>query len=180
MIALFSGGILLGVVGFHLFSQVGAIHELPLPRAILKGRTPPSPLYLSSSRDDAGTGRQVAQTEEITDSRRNAIVLAAEKVSPSVISISVIQTRVFRSDPFPLFGDPFFDEFFKDFYPPRVYKQQIQSLGSGVIIDREGSILTNEHVIHDEEEIKVTLPDGREFDGKILGADPSRVIPLAV
>ena len=116
--------------------------------------------------------------EEISHSRRNAIVRAAEKVGASVVSISVIQTRVYRSGPLSLFRDPFFDEFFRDFFPPREYKRQIQSLGSGVIINREGYVLTNDHVVRDAEQIKVTLPDGREFDGEILGADPSLDLAL--
>ena len=103
---------------------------------------------------------------EIDESRRTAIVRAAEEVSPSVVSISVL-SRVVASVPF--FEDPFFGEFWREFFPPRLYEREVQSLGSGVIISESGYIVTNAHVVKDAESIKVTLPDGRTFDGKIVG-----------
>ena len=117
---------------------------------------------------------QVAATDPLSSSRKNAIVLAAKKVGPAVVSINVIQTRIVRETPFVSpFGDDFFgDPFWKDFFPPRTYKEQLRSLGSGVLINKEGIILTNEHVVRGAETIKVTLPDGRKFDGKLLGTDP--------
>lgn len=69
------------------------------------------------------------------------------------------------------FGDDFFDRFFKPRFPEGEYK--IQGLGSGIIIDSEkGYIITNNHVVEDADELKVTLGDKREFDGKIVGTDP--------
>jgi S1-C subfamily serine protease len=63
--------------------------------------------------------------------------------------------------------------------------QQSQSLGSGVIVSADGYVLTNNHVIGDDQgqpierlQIKVTLPDGRELDGKIVGADPATDLAL--
>jgi serine protease Do len=117
---------------------------------------------------------QVAATDPVSSSRKNAIVLAAHKVGPAVVSINVIQTRIVRETPFASpFGDEFFgDPFWKDFFPSRTYKEQLRSLGSGVLINKEGIVLTNEHVVRGAETIKVTLPDGRKFDGKLLGTDP--------
>ncbi|MBU1998263.1 MAG: Do family serine endopeptidase [Candidatus Omnitrophota bacterium] len=69
-------------------------------------------------------------------------------------------------------GDEFFRRFFEDFFgeiPEQEYRQM--GLGSGVIIDAEGYILTNEHVINDADKITVTLPDGREFKGELKGKD---------
>ena len=70
--------------------------------------------------------------------------------------------------------DPFFDFFggdpFRDLRPPRQRREQ--SLGSGVIVSADGVIVTNNHVVEKAEEIKVLLPDKREFKGKVLGADP--------
>lgn len=110
--------------------------------------------------------------EEITQTRRNAIVRAAEKVGPAVVSISVVQIRTIRESPFlSPFGDDFFDEFWGKFFQPREYKQKVYSLGSGVIINEDGYVLTNEHVVRDADELKVTLPDGREVKGKIVGQD---------
>ncbi len=66
-------------------------------------------------------------------------------------------------------GDPF-ERFFKDKFPDREFKQQ--GLGSGVIVDKDGYILTNNHVVEGADEIKVILGDKREFEGKIIGTDP--------
>lgn len=118
--------------------------------------------------------QNVSNSFDISASRKNAIVLAAEKVGPSVVSITVIQTRIIRESPFfSPFGDDFFsDPFWRDFFPPRTYKEQLRSLGSGFITSPEGYILTNEHVVRGAETIKITLSDGRQFEGKLIGADP--------
>lgn len=107
---------------------------------------------------------------DIGGSRRNAIVMAAERVGPSVVSVSVLQTRVYRRS---ALGYPFNDEFFQRFFhPPLVeYREQVPGLGSGFIIDERGYVLTNEHVVHDAEEITVTLADGREMPGRLVGSD---------
>lgn len=114
---------------------------------------------------------------EITNSRRNAIVQAAQKVSPAVVSITVTQVRIVSTSPF-YFYDPFFDQFFSDFFPRRHIREQIKSLGSGVIISQDGYLLTNGHVVENATKIKVTLPDGRQFDAKIIDIDHSKDIAL--
>jgi len=111
----------------------------------------------------------------ISRSRRTAIVTAAQRVSPAVVSVSVVTTRIVRADPY---GLPFRDEFFDRFFPPSLYRERVPGLGSGVIVDADGIVLTNSHVIRDAEEVKVNLPDGRHFDAKLLGDSP--VYDLAV
>jgi serine protease Do len=111
----------------------------------------------------------------ISRSRRTAIVTAAQRVSPAVVSVSVVTTRLVRADPY---GLPFHDEFFDRFFPPSVYRERVPGLGSGVIVDADGIVLTNSHVIRDAEEVKVNLPDGRHFDAKLLGDSP--IYDLAV
>jgi serine protease Do len=115
-------------------------------------------------------GVAAAGSQSISASRRTAIVAAAERVSPAVVSVSVVATRVVRADPF---QGMFRDEFFERFFPPAEYKEKVPSLGSGVIIDRSGMLLTNEHVVREAEDIAVTLPDGRQFPAKVLGASPT-------
>jgi len=108
------------------------------------------------------------------NSLQGKIIKVVEKVSPAVVSISTEKTVKARGFEFPGWDESPFDEFFKHFfeeYPQREYKQR--GLGSGMIINRDGYILTNEHVIHgaDRDKIKVTLPDGRTFKAEIVGTD---------
>ena len=105
------------------------------------------------------------------DLRRTPIVAAVKKAGPAVVNISTEQI-VRRQSPFGS-SDPFFDQFFRDFFDPfprREYKQN--SLGSGVIIDKRRYVLTNYHVVLKASKITVTLADNREFEGEIVGSDP--------
>jgi len=101
----------------------------------------------------------------------------AERAAPSVVNIS--STKVLRAPGgpdeggSPFMDDPFFRRFFQ--LPPGQgipQERRAQSLGSGVIVDDEGIVLTNNHVIDGADEIKVTLADNREFDAELIGADP--------
>ena len=106
--------------------------------------------------------------------RRTGIVIAAERVMPAVVSITVLQTRTYSS---PFWVDPFFEEFFGNLFP-REFSQEIQSLGSGLIISQDGKIVTNAHVVEGATKIKVTLADGRTFDTNVIGIDD--VLDLAL
>jgi len=104
--------------------------------------------------------------------RRTAAVEVAQKVGPAVVNI-LTEVEVQQQNPFGRFrGDPFFDRFFRDFFDPGMPRTS-QSLGSGVLIDGKGHVLTNEHVIGRASRIKVSLQDGREFDATLVGADPN-------
>jgi len=103
--------------------------------------------------------------------RRTPVVVAVERVSPAVVNINTEEVVSQRVNPFSGFGDEFFDQFFQDFFPSQDYNYKRQSLGSGVIINQKGYILTNEHVISRASTIKVALSDNREFDAQLVGAD---------
>ncbi len=102
----------------------------------------------------AGSGESRASEPDI---RRDAAVLATEKVLPSVVNIAT-ETIIEYHD--------FYDELLRQFYGarPPVRQQKTFSLGSGVIIDEDGYILTNFHVVRRASRIQVKLWDGREFD----------------
>lgn len=94
------------------------------------------------------------------------------KVAPAVITVHS-QMRVRQSQQYPFTVDPFFREFFGDRGPqqPPVERQR-QGLGSGVIIDASGYILTNHHVIDGADQIKVDLNDNRTLEARVVGSDP--------
>ncbi len=95
----------------------------------------------------------------------------AEKLMPSVVNISTTQTIRTTTNQFPFQfppGSPF-EEMFKDFQRPTERKSS--SLGSGFIIDKNGTIVTNNHVIANAEDILVRV-NSKEYKAKVLGSDP--------
>ncbi len=144
-------------------------------------------LYLPEGDEPASRapapGLAVAEEQSVVESaiaasRATAIVRAAQRVGPAVVSITVIQTRVVRTSPRSPFWDPFFDQFFRDFFGEHRYIERVPSLGSGVILTEDGLIVTNEHVVHEGTDIKVTLTDGRQFDAEIVASDPEYDLAL--
>lgn len=109
----------------------------------------------------------------------------ADTASPAVVNISTVKTikdggPVFRHFYQSPWGDqdPFKDFFEKFFGDEQQQEFKQRSLGSGFIIDKDGYIVTNNHVIADADEIKVKLNSGKEYDAKIIGRDPSTDIAL--
>ncbi|MBM4034849.1 MAG: PDZ domain-containing protein [Planctomycetes bacterium] len=112
--------------------------------------------------------------------RRTPVVIAVEKAGPGVVNISTEQIVVRQGDPFFGFRDPFFDQFFRDYFDRFQRPQQFRahSLGSGVIIDPEGHVVTNEHVVRKASRIDVTLSDGSKYEGKLLSSDAESDLAL--
>ena len=106
-------------------------------------------------------------SDDITSSRRNAIVRAIEQAAPAVCSINVVQIQHEH------LVDPFFRGFWDLFDAPitRYRERHIQSIGSGFFFDGQGHILTNYHVIENADLVSVTLPDGRQLEVEYVGGD---------
>ncbi len=117
-------------------------------------------LYCFSLLPDVHAEQNVQRA--VTQSRRTAVVTAVERASPAVVNISAIKTVQEYS---------LFDEIYFFGVPPSLRERSLRETGSGVIISKEGHILTNHHVIEQAEKIRVTIADGREFDADILGYD---------
>jgi serine protease Do len=93
------------------------------------------------------------------------------RVSPAVVTIRSTE-RARAPQQFPFMDDPTFREFFGDRMPQQQTPQRVQGVGSGVIINADGYILTNHHVVDGAIEIKVELTDNRTFTAKLVGSDP--------
>ena len=109
----------------------------------------------------------------------DAFVAVAEHVRPAVVSIHSSKITKLGSSDFPFGEDSPFRFFFdqpgqrqRNPRQPRERQFRQNGLGSGVILDREGHILTNYHVVEDVDEIKVTLNDKRVLDAEVVGTDP--------
>jgi len=96
-------------------------------------------------------------------SRRTALVEAAARVGPSVVSLHVASRRRITSAPGP----------FDFFFVPRQSEQVVESYGTGFLIRSDGIIVTNQHVVAGAETITVSLPDNTEVEGTLLGEDPT-------
>jgi serine protease Do len=130
-------------------------------------------------------GRPAASNTVTPQTLPASFASLVKAVSPAVVNISTVRTikgggRVFRhfmgpfdkNDPF----RDFFEKFFGDQSPERDLKQR--SLGSGFIIDKDGYIITNNHVIERADQIKVRLADEREFSAEIIGRDTKTDLAL--
>jgi serine protease Do len=110
-----------------------------------------------------------SQGSSPSDSRRTAIVTATETAAPSVVSVTVKRSAMVA------YGNPFFQDPFFEYFGPQYRRKEMSSMGSGVIVSKEGVIVTNSHVVGGEggelSGITVTLSDGRQFEAKLIGVD---------
>ncbi|MGL6284309.1 MAG: HhoA/HhoB/HtrA family serine endopeptidase [Microcoleaceae cyanobacterium] len=112
-----------------------------------------------------------------TSNNRNFVSSAVERVGPAVVRIDTEKTITRQNSP--IFNDPFFEDFFgRDFGNTMPRTQILRGQGSGFIIDANGTILTNAHVVDEADRVTVTLNDGRKFSGEVKGKD--KLTDLAV
>ena len=107
------------------------------------------------------TSQRRVESASLNSSRRTAMVDAATRVAPAVVSINVTsRQRVTERDPWDFF------------FIPRTSERVVQSTGTGFIIKPDGVIITNQHVVASAETITVTLSDGTDLQGTLVGEDP--------
>ncbi len=103
----------------------------------------------------------------------------AGAVRPGVVNIQVVKKVKNVGFGFHSFGGNPFGDFFGPFFegnPPRSFEQR--GVGSGFVMNKDGYILTNNHVVEDADQIKVKLANGKEYDGKVVGRDPKTDLAL--
>jgi Do/DeqQ family serine protease len=105
-----------------------------------------------------------------------AFVEVAEKVTPAVVNVNAKKRskpqEEGQSRPEERFREFFGEEFFERFFRRRAPRETPRGMGSGVIVDRRGYILTNNHVVEDADQIEVSLSDHRKFSATVVGRDP--------
>ena len=119
---------------------------------------------------------QSQQTNLVT-----AVEAVAKQAIPAVVHIEVTERQEIANPFLPFENEPFFKYFFGNPKMPKKFKREVSGLGSGIIIDDSGHILTNYHVVGGATDIKVLFADGREFTGnsvKTVGTDPKTDLAL--
>lgn len=111
----------------------------------------------------------IQENREVDRSNPNFIAEAAERIGPAVVRIDA-STKVANQVP-EAFKNPLFRRFFGDNLPQPEERVK-RGTGSGFILSPDGRIVTNAHVVSGTDTVKVTLKDGREFEGKVQGVDP--------
>ncbi|TAN38080.1 MAG: DegQ family serine endoprotease [Nitrospirae bacterium] len=124
-------------------------------------------------------GRISEQSVDLLTRTGKAMAEISGAVKPAIVNIATSRTVKVQGGA-EMFDDPFFRRFFGDNFnrqkQPR--ERKASGLGSGVIVSTDGYIVTNFHVVKDADEIKVTLSDKREFNGKVVGSDPKTEISI--
>jgi serine protease Do len=143
-----------------------------------KGAVPEGSVAAPASATGPASGRDAGPTSGPATvplaPRGDGYSSIAKAVMPSVVNVSSVHVIRTYERYSPFVNDPFFQQFFGggvyDYVVPRERREL--SLGSGVLVDEQGTILTNHHVIEQASEVKVSLSDGRELKAQIAGVDP--------
>ena len=114
--------------------------------------------------------QSVPASNPLVNQNTNFVTQVVDKVGPAVVRINA--SRTVTSELPDAFRNPMFRQFFGSDLPTSPQERVEEGTGSGFIINGDGQILTNAHVIDGADTVKVTLKDGRTFVGKVMGADP--------
>ena len=101
-----------------------------------------------------------------------AIIRVAKQNIPSVVHIEVTESQEVANPFLPFANDPLFRRFFNAPQMPKKFKRETKGLGTGIIVDAHGNILTNHHVAGGASKIEVLLSDGQRYPAKLIGTDP--------
>jgi Do/DeqQ family serine protease len=118
----------------------------------------------------AQSSQTIAQSRTGALADPNFIAAAVDRVGPAVVRINA--SRTVRSRVPEIFNDPFFRQFFGSQIPNQPSQRVERGTGSGFIISGDGLILTNAHVVSGADTVTVTMKDGREMNGRVVGQDP--------
>ncbi len=127
-----------------------------------------NPQQISETTSNLGVSRVNAAIPSPTAAGSNFITQVVQKVGPAVVRIEASRTVTDRLPA--AFNDPFFRQFFGSQLPEQQNRVE-RGTGSGFLISKDGSILTNAHVVAGADTVRVILKDGRSFEGKVLGSD---------
>ncbi|MFZ5433630.1 MAG: Do family serine endopeptidase [Calditrichota bacterium] len=113
------------------------------------------------------------------ESGESPFVAVAERVAPTVVNITT-DRKVTQNDQMEDFfrDSPFWEFFHRDMTPRRQREYHVPASGSGIIIDRDGYILTNNHVVEGADKITVKTQNGKEYDATVIGTDPDTDVSL--
>ena len=117
----------------------------------------------------AGSGLSGPEID-LLDRQNKAYEAITNSIAPAIVYIRTEQ--VVKAEQNPMFNDPTFRQFFGQMFPQVPREQRQRALGTGVIFDAKGLIVTNNHVIDKATSMQVMLPDHRTFKAKLVGADP--------
>ena len=154
-------------VGLGLTALIAALTAGALLRDLRRPEAPGTfPLEVAGTAAAADRAEAAKQLDAV---RQTALVTAAGRAGKSVVSIGTERTAYLRRDPF-FDGDPF--SFFFDPRPRyQRFHQRTPYLGSGIVVDDKGHVVTNHHVIEGAEKVFITLADGKEREAEFVGAD---------
>lgn len=149
-------GVGLGMVGMSLAPYLQQRSQAPTPEAAppVAPTAIPSPLSATSG----------------TIADPNLVSSVVDQVGPAVVRINA--TKAVESQVPEGFNDPFFQRFFGSQMPNAPQQEIVRGSGSGFIVNSNGQIITNAHVVDGATKVSVVLKDGRQFEGKVIGTDP--------